>query len=442
MNPANSSRRVWYPEEPKLLQGKGVNKEKETASHVLADKTIADVCEALIGAALLSYHETRDFDMAVKAVSAMVNNPLHSMYKWTDYYTLYRMPGFQAAPATRSQLDLAEQVAKKHNYRFKYPRLLRSAFIHPSYPFSWEKIPCYQRLEFLGDSLLDMACVNFLFLRFPDRDPQWLTEHKMAMVSNRFLGALCVRLEFHRHLRLNSAIYEAQIREYVTDIQAAEQEANGARDYWVHARAAPKVNLPVCWTAPRADFGLSQALPDVMEAYIGAMFVDSEYNYSEVEHFFDTHIRWFFEDMSIYDTFANNHPTVSSLLSDPLRSSASPANRRNDQTFLTNLLTLSFNCTHFRILAQEIPALTPGSAPHVLSAVMVHNDIIAEGRASSGRTAKVNASSNALEVLKGLSETEYRRQYGCDCRPIVEEEEGKLERLPKKVLEEMVGAAT
>lgn len=49
-----------------------------------------------------------------------------------------------------------------------------------------------------------------------------------------------------------------------------------------------------------------------MEAYIGAIFVDSEYNYGEVERFFEAHIRWFFEDMSIYDTFANNHPTVRS----------------------------------------------------------------------------------------------------------------------------------
>ena len=42
------------------------------------------------------------------------------------------------------------------------------------------------------------------------------------------------------------------------------------------------------------------------------MFVDSEYNYGEVERFFDKHIRKYFEDMSIYDTFANKHPTVSS----------------------------------------------------------------------------------------------------------------------------------
>ena len=41
------------------------------------------------------------------------------------------------------------------------------------------------------------------------------------------------------------------------------------------------------------------------------MFVDSKFGYAEVQKFFDSHIKWFFEDMSVYDTFANNHPMVS-----------------------------------------------------------------------------------------------------------------------------------
>lgn len=40
------------------------------------------------------------------------------------------------------------------------------------------------------------------------------------------------------------------------------------------------------------------------------MFVDSEFNFAEVQRFFDAHIKVFFEDMSVYDTFANAHPIV------------------------------------------------------------------------------------------------------------------------------------
>lgn len=167
----------------KLLKGKGHTKTgREVFKHLLGDKTIADVCEALIGAALLSQKESGTMDMAVKAVTVLVANSDHEMQTWDGYYKLYEKPTYQIASATASQLDLAAQVELKHPYHFKHPRLLRSAFIHPSYPFSWEKVPCYQRLEFLGDSLLDMACINFLFYRHPDRDPQWLTEHKVGFI--------------------------------------------------------------------------------------------------------------------------------------------------------------------------------------------------------------------------------------------------------------------
>ena len=171
-------RRTWYPQGIKLLEGRGSNKTGEVASqHSLGDKTIADVCEALIGAALLSHDS---MDTAVKAVTTLVSNPNHDVTQWDDYYRLYTLPRYQTSQPTASQLNLAMQIERAHSYRFNYPRLLRSAFIHPSYPFAEEKIPCYQRLEFLGDALLDMASISFLFHRHPDKDPQWLTEHKVS----------------------------------------------------------------------------------------------------------------------------------------------------------------------------------------------------------------------------------------------------------------------
>jgi endoribonuclease Dicer len=176
-------RRAWYPEGLTLLQGKGPSKNEVTAEnkHALADKTIADVCEALIGASLLSGGEENRFDMAVRAVTALVNSKDHDVSSWREYLDLYTLPRYQTEKADASEVELANQVEKKLHYRFKYPRLLRSAFTHPSYPTAWAKVPCYQRLEFLGDSLLDMACIEYLFESYPDRDPQWLTEHKVCL---------------------------------------------------------------------------------------------------------------------------------------------------------------------------------------------------------------------------------------------------------------------
>ena len=119
--------------------------------------------------------------MAVKAVTAVVDSTNHKALCWADYASSYMLPKYQTQSPDGYELDLGRKVEEKLGYRFKYPRLLHSAFTHPSYPSAWAKVPCYQRLEFLGDSLLDMVCVDDLFYRFPDKDPQWLTEHKVSV---------------------------------------------------------------------------------------------------------------------------------------------------------------------------------------------------------------------------------------------------------------------
>jgi endoribonuclease Dicer len=378
------SRRAWYPKGLVLTRGKTAT---APDSHKLGDKTIADVCEAVIGAALLTFHEFRDMDNAVRAVTELVSSENHNVTKYSDYYKLYKKPKYQTDVATAAQRDLASQVKQKHAYQFKYPRLLRSAFIHPSYPFSYEHIPSYQRLEFLGDALFDMACVNFLYHEFPAHDPQWLTEHKMAMVSNQFLGALCVSLGFHTHiLHFNSAL-QKQIGEYVIDITEARSQAEEdaisegktrgecSPNYWLSVRQPPK------------------CLPDIVEAYIGALFVDSEYNFSEVERFFDEHIRWYFKDMSIYDTFASKHPT----------------------TFLATFLQTNMGCMDWSVVPREIPTID-GSKPSVMAVVMVHSQVVTDFQAESSRYAKLGAAKKAMELLAGLPLPEFRSKYKCDCR--------------------------
>ena len=66
-------------------------------------------------------------------------------------------------------------------------------------------------------------------------------------------------------------------------------------------------------------------------------------------------------------------------------------------------------------MASEVPAIIPGGLPTAIAAVMIHDDIVAEGTASSGKNAKVKASSQALKLLQNLAPFEYRHTYGCDC---------------------------
>lgn len=64
----------------------------------------------------------------------------------------------------------------------------------------------------------------------------------MAMVSNKFLGALAVKLGFHRHLQHFSNPITSIIPQYAEELQLAEEESNGAMDYWLGTKEAPKVS--------------------------------------------------------------------------------------------------------------------------------------------------------------------------------------------------------
>ncbi|EDN06056.1 predicted protein [Histoplasma mississippiense (nom. inval.)] len=348
------SRRNWYPEGIKLLQGKA-QPESAQNKQALGDKTIADICEALIGASLLSGGKACRFDTAVKAVTVFVDSDNHRVSDWNSYIDLYSLPSYQIAQADAGQLDLAKQIGNRLGYHFTYPRLLRSAFTHASYPSAWSTVPCYQRLEFLGDSLLDMVCVEYLYHHYPDRDPQWLTEHKMAMVSNKFLGAVTVKLGLHKHLLYISNALFGQITRYAEEIEVAVAESADSPDAWTTTSDPPK------------------CLPDMLEAYIGAIFVDSNFSFEVVEDFFQRYLKQYFEDMSIYDAFANKHPTAGEV------------------------------------------QMVDSTEPRIYAAVIVHDKFVAQGIASSVRYAKTKASDAALAKLEGLASFKFREIYGCNC---------------------------
>ncbi len=70
----------------------------------------------------------------------------------------------------------------------------------------------------------------------------------MAMVSNKFFGAVAVKLGFHKHLKHSANMLIAQITEYALDIQQAVESAGGAMDYWMATKDPPKVKpYQICY---------------------------------------------------------------------------------------------------------------------------------------------------------------------------------------------------
>ena len=375
------NRRTWYPEGMILRKGKGEGPNPVrhgVGKHDIGKKTVADVSEAIIGASLLATRQEKNkFDQGIRAISKLVRSEDHQIDAWSDFAELYNAdsPEWPRDVEDPVANDLAARVKQRLGYNFRYPRLLRSAFTHPSDQHT--PVPDYQRLEFLGDAVLDMVCINWLFNKFEDRNPQWLTEHKMAMVSNKFLAAVAVVLGFDKFISATTTKLLIDISRYaekVRNVMEAEGE-NLRRDFWTDFDDPPK------------------SLSDLVEAYLGAVIVDSDFNYGEAESFFEKHILWFFENMEIYDGFAHKHPT----------------------TFLHKRLT-EYGCMNYKLMCSDPPE--GPVAVRITAGVVVHEQVVATAESTGARYAKVRASQKCLQVLESMSVAEFRQKFRCDCRDV------------------------
>jgi len=89
-------------------------------------------------------------------------------------------------------------------HRFRDLELLRRALTHPSYTNEHpeEKAEDNQRLEFLGDAVLDFVAGNWLYHRYPDFDEGPMTRLRAAVVRTETLAGFARRLGLGRVLRL------------------------------------------------------------------------------------------------------------------------------------------------------------------------------------------------------------------------------------------------
>ena len=60
-----------------------------------------------------------------------------------------------------------EEIEYLIGYTFRSKKILLNAFTHSSYSNENHALPSYDRLEFLGDSILNFVITEILFEKFP-----------------------------------------------------------------------------------------------------------------------------------------------------------------------------------------------------------------------------------------------------------------------------------
>jgi ribonuclease-3 len=69
-----------------------------------------------------------------------------------------------------------------------------------------------ERLEFIGDGVLECITKYYLYKRFPKADEGFMTEKKIALVKNEHIGKLAFELGLHHHYIISRHAEEKNIR--------------------------------------------------------------------------------------------------------------------------------------------------------------------------------------------------------------------------------------
>ncbi len=146
-----------------------------------------------------------------------------------------------------SQADISE-FENKIGYVFKNKELLVQAFTHSSLVNEQKinKKPDYERLEFLGDAVLEMISSAFLYRTYPDKKEGEMSKIRASLVCEPALAYCSEQLELKKYIQLGKG-----------------EEATGGRNK-------------------------ESIIADVMEAVIGALFLDG--GIDESKRFIDTYV--------------------------------------------------------------------------------------------------------------------------------------------------------
>ncbi len=120
-------------------------------------------------------------------------------------------------------------------YNFESVELFELAVTHRSYSAEQELDVSYERLEFLGDAVLQLAVTRHLYDTFPELAEGEMAKVRAAVVNQKVLASIARRLDIGAHLRLGQG-----------------EESSGGKEK-------------------------DSILADVVEALLGAIYLDGGY---------------------------------------------------------------------------------------------------------------------------------------------------------------------
>ncbi len=130
------------------------------------------------------------------------------------------------APQPESSESATAELERRLGYSFARPELLTIALTHPSAAVGSDVH--YERLEFLGDAVLDLAIADMLMRRFPEAKEGPLSKQRASIVNGRTLALKAQSIELGERLKLGKGEEKSGGRDKISILAAAFEAVVGA----------------------------------------------------------------------------------------------------------------------------------------------------------------------------------------------------------------------
>ena len=123
-----------------------------------------------------------------------------------------------------------DDLARVTDYSFKNQELLYQAIRHPSYVYEKDnpRVSDNQRLEFLGDAVINLAISNLLMESFPEMKEGDLSKYRASLVSENGLSCIALELELGDYLLLGKGEERTDGRKKLSILSDALEALIGA----------------------------------------------------------------------------------------------------------------------------------------------------------------------------------------------------------------------
>nr|CAH7736058.1 unnamed protein product [Callosobruchus chinensis] len=156
-----------------------------------------------------------------------------------------------------------EKIEEILGYEFNNKGYILEAFTHASYTPN-RLTRSYERLEFLGDAVLDFLVTCYIYEQCDGLTPELLTDLRAALVNNNTFASLLVRLGLHKFMLFINFKLQAYIDRFVEFLEQ--------KKYQIDDEVLILLDENEMVLAEQLD--VPKALGDVFEALAGAIYLD------------------------------------------------------------------------------------------------------------------------------------------------------------------------